>query len=409
MKRFTLIVAAVILIAAVAGITGIFAPDEAVPAVVFSPLPTAAATPEVSPPPLLLAPPPAPSPKPTPTPPVTIIVAGDVLTGERIGPKIEAGKYDEVLDEASAERFRAADIAVINLETSVSDRGEPVPNKQYTFCSPPENLAFLRDYLGIDAAGLANNHTRDYGDDALLDTFENVREYGITPFGAGENLEAAAEPYIAEVNGKTIAFFAANQIVPTASWLALENRAGQLSWYEPSHLDLLKENIKTARETCDYIIVYMHWGIERDLTPNNLQEFTAHYLIDIGVDVVIGAHPHVIQNFEYYHGKPIIYSLGNFIFNNRNPETAFAEITIEDGNVTVKLIPCKMSGTKTYAVEESEARALLVKWDANSVNATLDNDGYLKPADRPKKIPEEEEVVPTEDVVPVEDVVSVEE
>jgi poly-gamma-glutamate synthesis protein (capsule biosynthesis protein) len=384
MKRFALIVAAVIFVAAVAGITGIFAPVKSVPVLVFSPLPTAAAptaTPELP----TQTPEPTPSPEPTSPPPIKIIVAGDVLTGENIGPKIEAEKYSDILDEASAERFRAADIAIINLETSVSDRGEPVPNKQYTFCAPPENTAFLRDYLGIDAAGLANNHTRDFGDDALLDTFENVRAYGITPFGAGENVDAAAAPYIAEVKDKKIAFFAANQIVPNGAWLALEDRAGQLSWYEPEHLNLLKENIKSARETCDYIIVYMHWGIERDLLPNNLQEFTAHYLIDIGVDVVIGAHPHVIQNSEYYHGKPIIYSLGNFIFNNRNPETAFTEITIEDGNIAVQLIPCKMAGTKTYAVEDYEAQAMLAKWNENSVNAALDNDGFLKPADKPKK------------------------
>jgi poly-gamma-glutamate synthesis protein (capsule biosynthesis protein) len=347
-------------------------PPVAAPAPTSTPAPTPTATPTA-------LPTPEPTPEPTPTPPVVIAIGGDVLTGEKIGPRIVAGEYEDVLDSVTAERFRAADVAIVNLETSVSTRGTAVPGKAYTFRSPPENLAFLRDWLGLDAVGLSNNHTLDFGWDAFYDTLEHTREYGITPFGAGNDLAEAAAPYIAEAAGLKIAFFASNQILPAGSWSAGAEKAGQLVSKDPNNLGALAEGIAAARETCDYVIVYMHWGIERDSRPNDTQKRTAHALIDLGADVVVGAHPHVIQSFEYYNGKPIIYSLGNFIFNSRNPETAVMFLTIEDGKISVEIVPCRMKGTLTYAVYDDDAAALLSKWSALSYGCTLGADGRLNP------------------------------
>ena len=323
---------------------------------------------------------PTPEPTPTPPPPITILVGGDVLTGEKIGPKIVAGDYEMILDAASAERFRNADVALINLETSVSLRGSPA-DKTYTFRSPPENLAFLRDHLGIDVASLANNHALDYGRDAFEDTLVHMREYGIEPIGGGMNISEAAAPWIAEVHGVKIAFFASNQILPAVSWTATDDRAGQLVSKDPNNLGILEKNVRAAVEECDYVIVYMHWGIELDKKPHDVQKRTAHALVDMGVDVVIGAHPHVIQSFEYYNGKPIIYSLGNFIFNSRNPETAYMEIVIDDGEVTVQLIPCYMDAQLTYSVDADRAETMLAKWSDLSFNATFDEAGYLVPTE----------------------------
>jgi poly-gamma-glutamate synthesis protein (capsule biosynthesis protein) len=365
-KRRIFAVTAVVT-ALIAALAGISAPRAAAPAPepVHIPEPTEAIRrpkPEIKP-----APPP---------PPVVIAVAGDVLTGEKIGPRIAAGEYNAVLDGRTAEMFREADIAVINLETSVSERGSPA-DKTYTFRSPPENLAFLRDHLGIDAASLANNHTLDYGRDAFYDTLEYTREYGITPIGAGYDLSEAAAPYIAEAGGRRIAFFASNQILPAASWTAGTDKAGQLVTKDPKNLGALAEGILSARETCDYIIVYMHWGIERDARPNDVQKRTARALIDLGADIVIGSHPHIVQSFEYYNGKPIVYSLGNFIFNSRNPETAALFITLDGKNVTLRAVPCRMTGTLTYAAEGDDATALLEKWSALSYNCEFDADGTL--------------------------------
>ena len=331
------------------------------------------------------SPEPTPPPTPTPTPePIVIAMAGDVLTGERIGPQIEAGNHEGLLDAETAELMRNADITVINFESSISTRGYPA-DKTYTFRGKPEHTAFLRDYLGVDGAGLANNHTLDYGWDAFYDTLDYLREYDITPFGAGLNLAEAAAPYIAEVGDVKIAFFSSNQILPAGSWRATADSAGQLVSKEPNNLGALADGIAEARKTCDYIIVYMHWGIERDTRPNTVQKTTAHNLIDLGADIVIGAHPHVVQSFEYYNGKPIVYSLGNFIFNSRNPQTLLLLITIEhDGTITLKAVPCKMNGTLTYMVKDSEATELLDKWSALSIGCVFNDDGVLAPIPFPE-------------------------
>ena len=350
---------------------------ELPPVHVLPPVVTNGAEPTPTPEP---SPEPTPEPTPTPTPePIVIAMAGDVLTGERIGPQIEAGKPEELLDAETAELMRNADITVINYESSISARGTPA-DKTYTFRAKPEHTAFLRDYLGVDAASLANNHTLDYGWDAFYDTLDTLREYEITPFGAGNNLAEAAAPYIAEVGDKKIAFFASNQILPAASWRAGADSAGQLVSKEPNNLGALADGIASARETCDYIVVYMHWGIERDTLPNTTQKTTAHNLIDLGADIVIGAHPHVVQSFEIYNGKPIVYSLGNFIFNSRNPQTLLLLITIEyDGTITLKAVPCKMNGTLTYMVKDAEATELLNKWSGLSIECVFDENGVLVP------------------------------
>jgi len=350
-------------------------PDEPTFEVVVTPTPTA--TPTATPTPEST---PEPTPEPTPPPPIKIIFAGDVITGEKIGPKIAAGEYDKVLDEVTAEHFRSVDIAVINFETSASERGTPA-DKAYTFRSPPANLAFLRDYLEVDVASLANNHALDYGREAFVDTLDWLREYDIAPIGGGMNIEEAAAPYIATINDTKIAIFASNQILPAVSWMATADRAGQLATKDPKNLGILAENIKTAREECDIVIVFMHWGIEVDRYPHNVQKNTAHALIDMGVDVVVGSHPHVIQSFEYYNGKPIIYSLGNFIFNSLHPQTGYAEITIDGDEVTVRMIPCLMSGQLTYLADEEKAAELLKYWTELSINSEFDENGILRPVE----------------------------
>ena len=377
MKR--IIIAAVILLAAAAGTFFVSQPRN-------NPQEPTRGVVETLPPVVIITPTPSPTPEPAPEPtppppPIKLIVAGDVLTGEKIGPHIVADNYDKILDEVTAERFRNADVVMINLETAVSKRGTPIPDKAYTFRSPPENLAFLRDYLGVDIGSLANNHALDYGRDAFEDTLVHMREYGIEPIGGGMNLDEAAAPWIVEVGDVTIAFFASNQILPAVSWTATDSRSGQLVTRDPSNLGILEKNIRTAVEECDYVIVYMHWGIELDRRPNDMQKRTAHALADMGVDIVIGSHPHVIQSLEYYNDTPIIYSLGNFIFNSRNPETAYMEVTLDNGEMTIQLIPCKMNAQLTYPVDGEAAAELLAKWTDLSIKARLDESGFLLPTE----------------------------
>ncbi|MDR2357825.1 MAG: CapA family protein [Oscillospiraceae bacterium] len=355
--------------------TGVILPEPSL----TPPRPTDAPEPERTPAPVESA---APSPEESEYAPdvITVAVGGDVLPMGRIGAKIEAGEYDAVLDPDTAARLRAADATMINLETSVSVRGEPVPDKAYTFRSPPENLKFLTDWLGVDVVSIANNHTLDYGWDAFYDTMTHLDEYGIARIGAGANIAEAARPYIAETGGVRIAFFAANQILTYASWTAGEDKPGQLIARDAKNLGALGEAMARVRDGCDYIVVYMHWGIELDVLPYGRQTEVARALIDAGADVVIGAHPHVIQSFEYYNSKPIVYSVGNFLFNALHPDTAvvFLRFGAAETSVTVEVMPARTEGTLTRAIGGDDRRRLLDYWGSISPGVTFDDDGIMR-------------------------------
>jgi poly-gamma-glutamate synthesis protein (capsule biosynthesis protein) len=314
-------------------------------------------------------------------PELTVAVGGDVLPLGRIGAKISAGEYDAVLDPATAERLREADVTMINLETSVSTRGTPIPDKEFTFRSPPENLVFLTEWLGADVVSVANNHTLDYGWDAFHDTMTHLDEYGIAHIGAGENVAQAAAPYVFEKDGIKIAFFAANQILNYTDWTAGTEKPGLLIAREPANLGALGDAMAQARGECDYIVVYMHWGKELDKEPHERQTATARALLDAGADVVIGSHPHVVQSFAYYGGKPIIYSVGNFLFNALNPDTVVIFLRFgSDGKVSVEAVPAHTSGTLTYALDPEGSRRLFDLWESISTGVAFGGDGIMSPA-----------------------------
>jgi poly-gamma-glutamate synthesis protein (capsule biosynthesis protein) len=138
------------------------------------------------------------------------------------------------------------------------------------------------------------------------------------------------------------------------------------------------------------VIAYIHWGIEREETPNDLQKNLARQLIDAGADLVIGAHPHVLQGIEYYKGKPIIYSLGNFIFGSSIPRTALLKVTFEpasdgqSGEQTVvaaphlTLIPGTSASGYTHTLEnESQKKEFINYMQSISFNVSIDENGNV--------------------------------
>ncbi|MDR3277536.1 MAG: CapA family protein [Oscillospiraceae bacterium] len=361
-----------------------FVTDNAARDVPFTPPPPPAPTQvqtETPPPPTATAALAPETPEPTPEPiSVTVAVGGDVLPDGRIGAQIQAGTYENILDPALAERMRAADVTMVNLETSVSVRGAPIPEKAYTFRSPPDNLSLLTDWLGTDVVSLANTHTFDYGWDAFFDTLEKTDAYGLAHIGAGNNIAEAAEPYIAEVDGVWIAFFAANQIMTYTNWRSGENSPGQLIVREPGEIEYICAAVAEAKRTCDYAVVYMHWGIELDKTPSQRQTSVARALIDAGADVVIGAHPHVVQTFELYNGKPILYSVGNFLFNSLNPDTMVVFLHIDDEGLRVETVPCVIRGTLTAPADADDRARLFENWRNISPGCDFTERGFLRDA-----------------------------
>ena len=169
-------------------------------------------------------------------------------------------------------------------------------------------------------ANLANNHSRDYGSDALVDTVEWLEAAGVVTVGAGENLEEAHRYRVLVTEGGVkVAFVGASLIVP-AGFGARSASAGIASAHLSERARVL-DSVRDASVEADAVIVNVHWGIERDTCPSEQQELLARELLAAGADVVIGHHPHVLQPVEFADGKLVAYSLGNFVWHPRDRTT----------------------------------------------------------------------------------------
>ena len=263
----------------------------------------------------------------------------------------DTGGLDALVDPALADLMRDCDYTMVNQEFAFSTRGEPMEDKQYTFRSDPSYVKIFNQ-LGVDMVTLANNHTLDYGTEALLDSCTTLEESGIRYVGAGENMERAKQIEYVDINGHRIAFIGASRVIPVADWNATSTKPGMLTTYDPT---LTLEQIKIANENADYVFIYVHWGKERETTPEEYQRTMAKQYIDAGADAVIGSHSHCLQGIEYYEGKPILYSLGNYIFGTSQYQTAVALLTVDgEGQVELKFQPCTASGGKTSLLTNEE-------------------------------------------------------
>ncbi len=214
--------------------------------------------------------------------------------------------------------LKQSDISVVNLETSVSDRGKTYKAEGYGFRSQPFTLEGLAN-ADVDLVSLANNHTYDFGTTAFLDTLSHLHDYGIEYCGAGKNLEEAMTLKIIQRNDLRVGFLNFSEIIPSRHFLAGEDKPGIASILKDDY-DQVFETIHTAKQNCDLLFVLLHWGVEYSDTPEEYQIDLAHQIIDHGADALIGHHPHVLQGIEIYKEKPILYSIGNFIFLKRNDQ-----------------------------------------------------------------------------------------
>ena len=307
---------------------------------------------------------------------------------------IQAGS-DSITDGIDArfvELMNGMDLMWINNEFCYSDRGEPLEGKAYTFRSSPYNVHFLRD-LGIDVAGLANNHVYDYGEDAFTDTLSTLEGAGIPYVGAGRNAAAAYAPVYLEAEGLKIAYVAASRAEHYAV-LTPEATYGTpgIAWCYDDTLFL--DAIREAAANADYVIALPHWGTEHSIELEEGQAESGHAYIDAGADAVIGAHPHILQGIEYYNGKPILYSLGNFWFDWYDIDTLVAELRItgkrgEDGKASLEgadvqlvLYPGTQSDAFTAWADTDEWRSSIFRnLEDISYGIAIDGEGVVRPAE----------------------------
>ncbi|WIG60879.1 MAG: Capsule biosynthesis protein capA [Ktedonobacterales bacterium] len=248
--------------------------------------------------------------RPTATPdarPVTIVITGDVMLARSVNSALLASS-DRFPFNYTGDYLSGFDITVGNLECVVSTLGAPQP-KQFTFEANPRAFARLQT-AGFDVMSVANNHSGDYGKTAFTDMLTHLPSYGITPLGGGANLTAAHQPVVKTVHGTRIGFLAYCEIGPE-NFAATASTPGH-AWLDPA---LIRADIAALRPQADFIIAFTHWGIEYQLAETAHQQAMARLAIDAGADLVVGAHPHVIQPYEMYRGKLIVYSLGNFVFD----------------------------------------------------------------------------------------------
>lgn len=311
--------------------------------------------------------------------PVTLVFAGDINLDEDSKP---VARYDReqkgilgCISSELIEEMNDADIMMLNNEFAYSARGTEAQDKSYTFRAAPERVGILKE-MGVDIVSLANNHALDFGMDALLDTFTTLEQAGIDYIGAGNNLERAKAPIYYNLGEKRIALLAASRVVFAMDWYASDTNAGMIGTYDPS---LILDSIREAEADSDFVVIYLHWGVERTNYPVDYQKELAMLYIDAGADAVIGCHPHVMQGLEFYKGKPIAYSLGNYWFNASRRETGLLKLYLNpDDTIQIQLIPAMAEDTYTYLIQgENEREAYFDFMEEISFQVDIDSNGYV--------------------------------
>lgn len=244
----------------------------------------------------------------------TIAAVGDLMLGNRTEPFLKEFGPDYPFAEVKP-FFEQADVVVGNLESPISTRGTAVENKKFTLRAGPIAAQALVA-AGIRVVTLANNHSMDFGPLALQDTLEQLDENNILYSGAGMDLDDARAPALLKVKGKTIAFLSYSLTFPL-EFFASAKRPGTA----PGYKEYMKADIEKARTVADFVVVSIHWGAELMLAAKDYQIALGHDCINWGADLVLGHHPHVLQEIELYKGKLIAYSLGNFVFGSESNRT----------------------------------------------------------------------------------------
>ncbi len=262
---------------------------------------------------------------------------GDVAVDPAYIPALAAEGWDHAwsgLDDI----FRDDHLTVINLECVPSDDGAPL-EKAFTFRCPTEALPSVRSN-GVDVANQANNHSHDYGKDAMLDGRANLEASGIASVGTGADYDQATQPAVFEIEGWRVAVLGFGRKADSESWYATDERPGMAGAVDT---DAMVDVISKTAASADLVIVTIHWGVELDTTPRAEDVDRAERMVAAGADIIFGHHSHRLQPLEFIEGKPVFYSLANFVWpHNSVPSatTAVGRVVVSpDGTLEACLIP----------------------------------------------------------------------
>ena len=275
----------------------------------------------------------------TTTPPKGWLVihgTGDVNLDPSYIPALASNGYDWAWSGLEG-LFLDDDLTVVNLECAPSSLGV-AENKAFTF-QCPDGLAEMAE-AGVDVANLGNNHSQDYGKEAMLDGMRNLRTIGISPVGAGRTAFLAGIPAIVDANGWRVAVVGFGGVRPHDGWIATEDRPGMA---DGDTIESMVATIEAASAMADFVVVTIHWGVELDNNPRDEDVERAEAFIAAGADAIFGHHPHRLQPFETVKDRPVFWSLGNFVWPEMSPasaRTGVARVVISpEGRVIGCLIP----------------------------------------------------------------------
>lgn len=241
----------------------------------------------------------------------TLFVTGDLIPRELAETNLIKGNLEAVFGTVLPE-IRASDLALTNLETALTRGGAPIRKFGPPLKSDPDSLTGLVK-TGFKVFSLANNHTRDFGDEAFLETMRHIQDAGARAVGGGKNRAEAALPLRLTLGTFRLSIFAAALDQPCT---ATANTPGA----NPLDPAGLTAAIANERPNADFILAYIHDGKEHIPFPSRRVRDNYRAFIDAGAAAVIGHHPHLCQGIEHYHGGMIAYSLGNFHFPARSKQ-----------------------------------------------------------------------------------------
>jgi formylglycine-generating enzyme len=246
--------------------------------------------------------------------PIRLLFVGDIMLDNGPGNAIQSGE-DPFKNCESL--LRDADLTIGNLECVLGDKGDQIL-KPYSFRAARNSPEYLKRHF--DLLSLANNHSWDFGPEGILESIRLLEDQKIGYFGAGKDIDFARQGMLVEVRGKKILFLGYNGFRGD-DYKATESAAGSAPLID----EYVIEDIQRGKSKlkADYVIPFVHWGQEMIENPTAEQRTSARRWIDAGASAVIGAHPHVVQTVDIYQGAPIVYSLGNFVFDYYPPDPPF--------------------------------------------------------------------------------------
>lgn len=271
--------------------------------------------------------------------PIRILTVGDTMLGRSVGIAYASGiDLFAPFRNAKEELLASSDIVIANLEGPITNTKE-CQQKEIVFSFDPSVARMLAEN-GITHVSLANNHSFDCFGHGLSDTKKYLSEAGVVYVGGGAVSESATTTV---VRGKKIAIMGIDRTI------------------DSTKSEVVFEHVQNLAQTHEYVIVEVHWGNEYELIESEDQKILAHGLIEAGANVVVGHHPHVVQPIEFYNGKPIFYSLGNFIFDQIGKErnTGIAvELILQEEKIQTIVHPYTISKDRQpVPMPEDEAYA----------------------------------------------------